>query len=108
MNEEKKLCINCSVQMKKSYVKYKGIELEALECPKCKSKIFTEDLTMKALSKIESKRLEEEYVRKTIKIGSSIGITFPRDIVEAFNINDETKVKIHPKLSNGKIEMAIS
>ena len=50
-----KLCINCSVPMKKSTIKYRGIELEALECPKCKSKIFTEDLLLKALSKIESK-----------------------------------------------------
>lgn len=47
-------CINCNVLMKKTFVKYKGINFEARQCPKCKEKIFTEDLTMKAISKLES------------------------------------------------------
>ncbi|MBL7147947.1 MAG: hypothetical protein ISS82_03925 [Nanoarchaeota archaeon] len=49
MNKE--LCINCLIPMKKVYIKYKGVNLEDRQCPNCKQKIFTEDLTMKAIQK---------------------------------------------------------
>ena len=92
--------------MKKAHVEYKGIKFEARQCPKCKEKIFTEDLTMKAISKLESKRFEAEYIKYPIKIGHSWGMTFPKDLTDAFNLNNpETKLKVHPNLEKGKIEI---
>lgn len=46
---KKELCINCSEPMKKVYINYKDVKLEARKCSKCKQKVFTEDLTMKAI-----------------------------------------------------------
>ena len=106
MNERK--CINCSIPMKKTFVEYNGIKFEARQCPKCKEKIFTEDLTMKAISKLESKRLEKEYIKHPMKIGHSWGMTFPKDMAEVFNLtNTKTKLSLCPKLAEGKIEILL-
>ena len=108
MANNERLCINCKIPMKKTYVEYKGIKFEARQCPKCKEKIFTEDLTMKAINKFEAKKLEKEYVKKPIKIGHSWGMTFPSDMTEAFNLNNpKTKLKVHPNLEKGKIEISL-
>jgi len=45
-------CINCNIPMKKTFVEYKGTKLEARQCPKCKEKIFTEDLTIRTIPKL--------------------------------------------------------
>ena len=106
MNERK--CINCGVPMKKTYVERKGIKFEARQCPKCKEKIFTEDLAMKAISQLESKRLEKEYIKHPMKMGHSWGMTFPKDMAEVFNLdNAKTKFSLHPKLSENKIEIVL-
>ncbi|MBD3362022.1 hypothetical protein GF358_04505 [Candidatus Woesearchaeota archaeon] len=104
----KKKCINCNIPMKKTSVKYKGIKFEAMQCPKCKQKIFTEDLAMKAINKIESERLKSEYIKHPIKIGHSWGITFPKEITDVFELNKgNTKLKIHPDVTRGKIEISL-
>ena len=101
-------CINCGVPMKKTFVGYRGMKFEARQCPKCKEKIFTEDLTMKAISKLESKRLEEEYIKHPIKIGHSWGMTFPKEVTDVFNLNNTAiKLKIHPNLDKDKIEISL-
>ena len=106
MTERK--CINCGIEMKKTFVTYKGIKFEARQCPKCKERIFTEDLTMKALSQLESKRLEKEYIKYPIKIGHSWGVTFPKEMADVFNLNtNKTKLKLHPKLDENKIEIVL-
>lgn len=104
MNERK--CINCGIPMKKTFMIYKGIKLEARQCPKCKEKIFTEDLALKAISELESNRLEKEYTKHPIKIGHSWGITFPKDMAEVFNLNkSNTKLRLQPKVRENKIEI---
>ena len=106
MSERK--CMNCGIPMKKAFVEYKGIKFEARQCPKCDEKIFTEDLAMKAISELESKRLEKEYIKYPIKIGHSWGITFPKEMTEVFNLdNSKTKLSIQPKLSENKIEIVL-
>ena len=89
-------------------VSYKSIKFEARECPKCKERIFTEHLAMKAIAKLESQRLEQEYVKHPIKIGHSWGITFPREVTEVFGLDKErTTVKIHPDVEKGRIEISL-
>jgi len=103
-----RLCINCKVKMKKTFVEYKGMKFEARQCPKCKEKIFTEDLTMKAISKLESKRLQKEYLKHPMKIGHSWGMIFPKDMVEVFNLdNPKIKMGLQPKLAENKIEIVL-
>ncbi len=108
MVNNKRLCINCKIPMKKTYVVYKEVKFEARQCPNCKEKIFTEDLAIKAISKLEAKRLEKEYIKTPIKIGHSWGMTFPKEIVETFNLNNpKTKLKLHHNLEKGKIEISL-
>ena len=107
MKNNKELCINCSSPMKKAYINYKGLKLEARVCMKCKKKVFTEDLTMKAIAQLEAKRLETEYIKKPIKVGHSWGITFPKEIVDVFNLKDNTKIKIDPNVVKGIIEISV-
>ena len=105
-NERK--CVDCNVPMKKRFIQYRGVELEARECPKCKEKIFTEELTMKAISKLEGKRLEEEYTKNPIKIGHSWAMTFPAEVVKVFGLDKKrAKIKIHPDVEKGKIEISV-
>ena len=105
MNERK--CINCGVPMKKTFVEYKGMKFEARQCPKCKENIFTEELVMKVISKLESKRLLQEYIKHPMKIGHSLGMTFPKDMAEVFNLNTKTELRLHPKLAENKIEIVL-
>lgn len=107
MEKIKELCINCSAPMKKAYINYKGLKLEARVCTKCKKKVFTENLTMKAIAQLEAKRLETEYTKRPIKVGHSLGITFPKEIVDVFNLKDKTKIKIHPNVLKGIIEISV-
>lgn len=94
--------------MAKTFVHYRGMKFEARQCPQCKEKIFTEDLTMKAISQLESKRLEKEYVKRPMKIGHSWGMTFPKALADVFALNDpKTKLKIYPNPARGKIEIVL-
>lgn len=108
MVHNERLCIECKIPMKKTFVIYKGIKFEARQCQKCKEKIFTEDLTMKAISKLESKRLAQEYIKHPIKIGHSWGMTFPKEVTEIFGLDSpKTLLKIHPNAEKGKIEISL-
>ena len=108
MKKSKELCINCSAPMSKAYINYKGLKLEARQCTECGKKIFTEDLTMKAISQLEAKKLESEYIKRPIKVGHSVGMTFPKEVVNVFNLgNSATKLKIHPNIIKGTIEISV-
>ena len=103
-----KKCINCGNPMKKTFVIYKGLKLEARQCPKCKEKIFTEDLAIKAISDLESKRLEKEYIKHPMKIGHSWGMTFPKEVAKVFDLNNiSTTLKLYPKVKENKIEIVL-
>ena len=80
------------------------MQLEALQCPKCKEKIFTETMAMKAIHKLEAEQLKKEYLKTPIKIGNSWGITFPKDMTDAFELGKpNTKLKLRPNLEKGQI-----
>jgi hypothetical protein len=99
--------MKCEVPMKKTHVTHKGLKFEARQCPECKEKIFTENLAMKAISQLEARRLQKEYIKHPIKIGHSWGMTFPKEITDVFNINNsKTTFKIHPNVEKGKIELS--
>ena len=101
-----RLCISCNTPMRKTYIGYNGIKFEARQCPKCKEKIFTEDLAMKAISQLETSRLEQEYIKHPIKVGHSWGLTFPKEVTEVFGLDHKgTVLKIHPNVEKGKIKI---
>jgi len=102
-------CINCQTPMKKTHISYKGVTLEAQQCPKCKEKIFTEKLAMKAIHKLEAEQLKKEYLKTPIKIGNSIGITFPKEMTDAFELGKPNKkLKLHHNLEKRQITITTS
>ena len=65
-------CIDCEVKLKKTLVEYKGTRLEALQCPKCKQKIFTEEQSLKAINTLaglwrDIRETGQEYQNKLRK-----------------------------------------
>lgn len=108
MAGNKRVCMYCNVPMVKAIVKYKGMEFEVQQCPKCKEKIFTEDLAMKAITQLETKRLEQEYLKHPIKVGNSWGLTFPKEVTKVFGLDHKgTVLKIHPNVGKGTIEISL-
>ena len=101
--------INYNMPIVKTFVEYKSLRFEARQYTKCKEEIFTEDLAMKAISKIESRRLDKKYIKNPIRIGHSRSMTFPKEVAEVFGLeNSRTKLKIHPNTEKGRIEISIN
>lgn len=99
-------CIDCGSEMKRKLTKFMGLRVEALHCPRCKVEVFTEDQARKIALALDARRLKKEYVKKAIKIGSSWGFTFPKDIVEVFNLRSK-KLRIHADAQKRTIEIAV-
>jgi len=106
---KKHLCVDCNIEMKKSTVNYKGLPMTALQCPKCKVRIYTEEQAHNAIVKVEAQRLKEEYIKRAIRIGHSWGITFPKEIADLFEFNNpQARLKICPDLEKGKISISLN
>ncbi|MEK6923422.1 MAG: AbrB/MazE/SpoVT family DNA-binding domain-containing protein [Nanoarchaeota archaeon] len=98
-------CMDCGIEMKKTYVSFNDVRVEAQRCGNCGKRLFPEHLAIKALKKLESQKLEPFYHRKPIKIGSSWAITLPKEIVKALKIEKKTMFKIRPKLHKNMMEV---
>ena len=99
-------CIDCNVEMQRAISTLRGLRLEAMQCPKCKSKVFTQEQATKVADAFKAQRLKTEYRRDIITIGSSSGLTLPKDIVDAFDLKGK-KVTINPLMSKRKIELLV-
>lgn len=94
--------------MHKAKTRMRGVELDIYECPKCKSRIFTEEQATEAALKLDAQKLEKEYSKKPIKIGHSWGLTFPKNLADVFRINNsKAKMTLIPKLKENVIEIKI-
>ncbi len=103
------LCIHCGVETKKSFVNYRGLKLDALECPKCREKTFTERQTLYAIRQVEASSLKKEYAKHPVRIGHSWGILFPKAVSKIFGLDKKsTELRIRPLIKSGKIELLIS
>ncbi|HLC85182.1 MAG TPA: hypothetical protein VJH22_05310 [Candidatus Nanoarchaeia archaeon] len=99
-------CIRCNVPLLTGHSAYKGLTFDALVCPKCGKKIFTQEQATQVIDKLEAQRLQQQYQRKIIKIGNSWGFTFPKDIVEVFQLTPKTPLRIQTDLKHNKIEIS--
>ncbi len=98
----------CGSEMRKTKIKYKAIEMDALQCPKCRKRYFTEELAKEAINKMEAKRLKQHYLKNPIRIGHSWGVVFPKELAEFFNFNNkDTKIVLKPNLKENKVEIKI-
>lgn len=90
-------CMKCDIKSKKVFVTFRGIKLEALECPICKEQIFTEELAKKAARKLDNKR---KYFGHPIKLGRRWGILLPEKLVKSLKLTQKTELEIYP-ISHG-------
>ena len=90
-------CSECNGKMKESNTHYKGLEFDGWECTKCGDKIFTEEQFMDVARKMQAARLAREYKRKAMKIGNSLAVTFPKDVVDAYDLDANSHFIIHTK-----------
>jgi hypothetical protein len=96
----------CGSEMKKKQIMFNGIEADAYECPKCKKRVFTEEMALSAVNALESRRLKQEYRKRPIKIGHSWGVVFPKDVAEFFSFDSrDAKIVIMPNIKEKRVEI---
>jgi len=102
-----KKCYECNGYLRPITKKINGIKYQAMTCGKCKRSYVGIEQIDEIGEQLQAKRLKEEYIKKPIKIGHSLGMTFPKAIVEVFEL-EKAKIKIYPDVKNKKIELLIS
>jgi hypothetical protein len=100
-------CGECGTRMIEDTTTYKGIPLTSSVCPRCKLNVFTEHQFAEAFRKIQQARLRDSYTKRPIRIGNSIGITFPKEVVEAFQLKKK-KVRMKPNIGTGVIAIEVA
>ncbi|MBU0536013.1 MAG: hypothetical protein KKE20_03545 [Nanoarchaeota archaeon] len=106
-DEIERLCFECDMPCEVVTTKMRGIKVEAYRCPKCKEITFSEKQAHQAAVKLEEKRMEEQYKKSPIRIGHSLGLTFPKEIVKVFGLSSKSKLNIKPKLGKKIIEIKV-
>lgn len=104
MANERKIRCDCGGLLSEKKVKFDHFETEALACPECDFITLTKEQAQKY---IKLKQLHQimDAERKVIKIGNSMGITFP-DQLKDFGIKIGKKVKIEALTANSfKVEL---
>lgn len=78
--ENKVLCKNCGKEMKQIVVNRNGFNLRALECPKCKERIYhpLDEKEYEEFIKLKQK----EFNVKMRMVGNSYAVSIPREIVD--------------------------
>lgn len=109
MGKFKESCIHCDTEMRKATVTYRGLKFDAMECPKCREKIFTEKQTLDMARKLDEISMKKEYTKHPVRIGHSFGLIFPKAVSKIFGLDRKsTELRIKPLVKSGKIELSVS
>ncbi|MEK6949418.1 MAG: hypothetical protein AABX34_04300 [Nanoarchaeota archaeon] len=104
MANERKIKCDCGDFLIAGKTKFDDIETEAMVCPKCNFTTLTKEQAKKY---IKLKQLHQiiDAERKIIKIGNSMGLTFP-DRLQEFGARIGKKVKTEALTSHSfKVEL---
>tara|TARA_Y100000310_G_C20699965_1_gene828823 strand:+ start:1001 stop:1318 length:318 start_codon:yes stop_codon:yes gene_type:complete len=85
--EKLQLKCECKGMMKKTQLKWKGIEVRGWVCSKCKEELIHPEDAQKALN-IEKARKKNALKVKLRKVGKSNVVTVPIAIMESENLKD--------------------
>ncbi len=91
---KKMKCGECGAEMEEKVEKRLGEEVTTYACPKCGKALISLDDAIK-IQKRFIKEIEEE--RKVVKIGNSLGITFPPELKEVFRQGEKVKLRFDPE-----------
>ncbi|MEK6960061.1 MAG: hypothetical protein AABX47_02735 [Nanoarchaeota archaeon] len=99
-------CFECDTNMVETTTSISGIEVTCYRCPKCKSKVFSEEQAFAAARKIDAIKMLDWYRKPIMEIGGSLAVTIPKPVADAFHLKGKN-VRIKPLLSKGKIEISV-
>ena len=91
MASERKIKCDCGDFLVANKTRFDNIETEAMVCPKCNFTTLTKDQA-KRYVKLKQLHTIIDAERKIIKIGNSMGLTFP-DRLQEFGVKIGKKVK---------------
>lgn len=91
MAEERKIKCDCGKYLIEKRVRFDDFETEAMVCPKCSFLTLTREQAER-YAKLKQLHQIIDAERKVIKIGNSMGITFP-DRLQDFGLKVGKKVK---------------
>ncbi|MDD5700120.1 MAG: hypothetical protein PHH00_02925 [Candidatus Nanoarchaeia archaeon] len=96
--DNKILCRNCDVAMKKAQIERNGFLLRALVCPKCNDKII-HPIDEREYNKFISLR-NKEFSVKMRMVGNSYAVSIPKEIVSFMNA-----MNVHKKMMNDMVRL---
>ena len=101
--DAKIMCKNCNVQMKPRVLEKEGLQLRAVECPKCKDKIIhPADLNCQNhFNDLKGKTFNV----KLRMVGNSHAVSIPKEIVDLMNEQHKIMSERHRRISKDMDEM---
>lgn len=79
-----------------------GVVVDSLHCPECKFNVTNEKLLDKAIAQL---RKRMTFERKVVRIGTGLGIRFPNELVEEYNLKHGETVRITPEKHRIVVEL---
>lgn len=88
-------CMNCNVEMKEKLVEWKpGIYVRAEVCERCGEKWLDLEEHERAVAEFATQNVTK-LRRSVIKLGTSLAVRLPKDIVNSLNLKEKDKIEIY-------------
>ncbi len=94
--DTKILCKKCNVEMKPRVLEKEGLQLRAVECPKCRDKIV-HPADLSCLNKFNDVK-DKTFNVKLRMVGNSHAISIPKEIVDLMNEQHRIMHEQHKKM----------
>lgn len=86
-------CGDCETNMEVKRENRLGERVQIYTCPNCGQSLISLDDAVRIQRRF-IKAIEEE--RTVVRIGNSIGVTFPRELKKIFKLGEKVKVRFDP------------
>ncbi len=97
------LCKNCNLQMKPRVLEKEGLQLRAIECPKCKDKIV-HPADLNCMNKFNDLKGKTFNVKLRM-VGNSHTVSIPKEIVDLINEQHSLMNEQHKRMRRQMDEM---
>jgi hypothetical protein len=101
--DAKIMCKDCGVQMKPRVLEREGLELRAVECPKCKDRII-HPADVNCLNHFNDLKGKTFNVKLRM-VGNSHAVSIPKEIVDLMNEQHKIMNERHSRMSGSFDEM---